>query len=86
MALPNPDEMEEFQRLSDKYQPELEVSAIHMSTIAAVTLAKGPLVGQKLPLTALVTEYAQADPTYVTKTRVGFDQSHKNLLIAVGSR
>jgi hypothetical protein len=27
-AAPNPDEMEEFQRLSDRYQPDLEVSQI----------------------------------------------------------
>lgn len=25
MAVPNADEMEEFQRLSDKYQPDVEV-------------------------------------------------------------
>ncbi|KAK5937840.1 hypothetical protein PMZ80_009969 [Knufia obscura] len=52
MAQMTPAEMEEFQNLSDKYQAELA----------------GPLIGEKLPMNALVTEYAQADSTYVVKT------------------
>ncbi|RMZ89789.1 hypothetical protein DV736_g2994, partial [Chaetothyriales sp. CBS 134916] len=53
MVVPNPDEMEEFQKLSDQYQPDLRASATRAL----------------LPLTNLVTEYAQADPTYVAKTQ-----------------
>ncbi|OQV04333.1 hypothetical protein CLAIMM_09230 isoform 1 [Cladophialophora immunda] len=53
MATPDVDEMEQFQQLSDQYQPNLP----------------GPLIGSKKPLSDLVTEYAQADSTYVVKTR-----------------
>ncbi|OAL21025.1 hypothetical protein AYO22_08309 [Fonsecaea multimorphosa] len=53
MATPDIDEMEQFQQLSDQYQPNLP----------------GPLIGSKKPLSDLVTEYAQADPTYVAKTK-----------------
>lgn len=52
MAQMNPAEMEEFQNLSDRYNAELP----------------GPLIGDKLPMNVLVTEYAQADPTFVVKT------------------
>lgn len=52
MAQMTPAEMEEFQNLSDRYQADLP----------------GPLIGEKLPMDVLVTEYAQADPTYVVKT------------------
>ncbi|KIW82436.1 hypothetical protein Z517_05463 [Fonsecaea pedrosoi CBS 271.37] len=53
MATPEIDEMEQFQTLSDQYQPNLP----------------GPLIGSKKPLSHLVTEYAQADPTFVVKTK-----------------
>ena len=52
MAQMTPAEMEEFQNLSDRYQADLP----------------GSLIGEKLPMDILVTEYAQADPTYVVKT------------------
>lgn len=52
MAQMTPAEMEEFQNLSDRYQADLP----------------GPLIGEKLPMDVLVTEYAQADPTFVVKT------------------
>ncbi|KIX04933.1 uncharacterized protein Z518_05804 [Rhinocladiella mackenziei CBS 650.93] len=52
MATPDADEMEQFQRLSDQYQADLP----------------GPLIGNKKPLSDLVTEYAQADQAYVVKT------------------
>jgi len=52
MAQMTPAELEELQNLSDRYQADLP----------------GPLIGEKLPLNALVTEYAQADPTFVVKT------------------
>ncbi|OCT52005.1 ubiquitin thioesterase OTUB1, variant 1 [Cladophialophora carrionii] len=54
MATPDVDEMEQFQQLSDHYQPSLP----------------GPLIGSRKPLSELVTEYSQADPTYVAKTKV----------------
>lgn len=52
MAQMTPAELEEFQNLSDRYQADLP----------------GPLIGEKLPMNVLVTEYAQADPTFVVKT------------------
>lgn len=45
-------ELEHFQNLSDRYQADLP----------------GPLIGDRLPMDVLVTEYAQADPTFVVKT------------------
>ena len=48
----DPSEMEQLQRLSDQYHADLP----------------GPLIGEKLPMNVLVTEYAQADPVYVVKT------------------
>ena len=36
-----------------------------------LTLLQGPLVGEKRSMAALVQEYAQADPTYITKTQAG---------------
>ncbi|EXJ58973.1 hypothetical protein A1O7_06404 [Cladophialophora yegresii CBS 114405] len=53
MATPDVDEMEQFQQLSDHYQPSLP----------------GPLIGSRKALAELVTEYSQADPTYVAKTK-----------------
>jgi len=52
MAQMNPAELEEFQSLSDRYQADLP----------------GPLISDKFPMDVLVSEYAQADPTYVVKT------------------
>ena len=52
MAQMNSAELEEFQNLSDRYQADLP----------------GPLVSERLPMNVLVTEYAQADPTFVVKT------------------
>jgi len=52
MAQMTPAELEEFQNLSDRYQADLP----------------GTLIGEKLPMDVLVTEYAQADPTFVVKT------------------
>lgn len=45
-------ELEHFQTLSDRYQADLP----------------GPLIGDRLPIDVLVTEYAQADATFVVKT------------------
>jgi hypothetical protein len=36
----------------------------------SLTEWQGPLIGSKKPLSDLVTEYAQADQTYVVKTTV----------------
>ncbi|EEP75670.1 conserved hypothetical protein [Uncinocarpus reesii 1704] len=46
------DDMEQFQELSNDYQPDLQ----------------GPLVGPKQSTDALVTEYAQGHPIFVAKT------------------
>ncbi|KAK2834864.1 hypothetical protein FQN49_006838 [Arthroderma sp. PD_2] len=51
-ALPRHDEMAEFQKLSNEYEPDLQ----------------GPLVGLKQSSAALSQEYAQADSVYITKT------------------
>lgn len=52
MAQMDAAELEHFQNLSDRYQADLP----------------GPLIGDRLPMDVLVTEYAQADPTFVVKT------------------
>jgi hypothetical protein len=70
MVSPDPTEMERMQILSDKYRPELEVGCFQASIVLPLSIRKGPLVGGRLPMTDLVTEYAQADPTYVAKTHV----------------
>jgi hypothetical protein len=38
--------------------------------VIATLRFQGPLVSQKLAIADLMNEYAQADPTFVTKTRV----------------
>lgn len=38
--------------------------------ISVLINQQGPLIGEKLPMSVLATEYAQADPTYVVKTTV----------------
>ncbi|KAK5069582.1 hypothetical protein LTS08_007621 [Lithohypha guttulata] len=50
----NPTEMEAFQTLSDKWHPGMD--------------QQGPLIGMKVGMDVLVSEYAQADQTYVVKT------------------
>lgn len=52
MEYMQPEELEQFQKLSNEYQPE----------------ATGPLVSNKLPSSAITTEYAAADPIYQVKT------------------
>jgi hypothetical protein len=72
MATPDVDEMEQFQQLSDQYQPNLPVSW-HLKVLfrgRLTHMVQGPLIGHKKPLSDLVIEYSQADSTYVTKTRV----------------
>jgi hypothetical protein len=65
----NPDEMEAFQRLSDQYQPDVQVRVFQANAIITEQ-EQGPLVGEKLPMNVLVREYAQADPRFVAKTEV----------------
>lgn len=48
----SPEEMERFQELSNKYEPELP----------------GPLVSSKQSTNAIAMDYANADPTFATKT------------------
>lgn len=55
----SPEELEQFQKLSDQYQADLP----------------GPLIGEKLPMDVLATEYAQADAAFVVKT-TGLAASH----------
>lgn len=54
-------ELEHFQNLSDRYQADLP----------------GPLIGDRLSMNVLVTEYAQADPTFVVKT-TGLAATHSS--------
>lgn len=70
MAAPHPDEMEEFQRLSDRYQPDLEVTSPISVLFLVLISILGPLVSHRLPIAEVVSEYAHADPTFITKTRV----------------
>ncbi|WEW57561.1 ubiquitin thioesterase [Emydomyces testavorans] len=51
-TIPPPDDMEQFQKLSNEYEPDLQ----------------GPLVGPRQSTDAIVSEYAQGDPIYVAKT------------------
>ncbi|KAJ6031493.1 Ovarian tumor otubain [Penicillium herquei] len=48
----SPDEMERFQKLSNNYEPEIQ----------------GPLVSPKQSSHGISMEYANADPTFITKT------------------
>ena len=75
MTSSNPEDMEEFQRLSDRYQPEVEV-CIGGDCFHGVDSCQGPLISQRLPIADVVAEYAQADPTFITKTRVGSTSSY----------
>lgn len=70
MAVPNPNEMEEMQKMSDKYQPDLPVSQAFRGPAPSTDATQGPLIGEKLPMSDLVQEYARADPTYIAKTQV----------------
>ena len=69
MTSSNPEDLEEFQRLSDRYQPEVEVYTAE-TYVRGVDSCQGPLISQRLPIADVVAEYAQADPTFITKTRV----------------
>lgn len=81
MASTNPDDMEEFQRLSDRYQPDLEVCRFYLSLLVPILIpSQGPLVSHRLPIAEVVTEYAHADPTFITKTRVCVYLKLKTLL------
>lgn len=48
----DPEELEKFQQLSDKFTVDLP----------------GPLISDKLPISTLIQEYAQADDQYIAKT------------------
>lgn len=68
--MPNADELEQFQQMSDHYQPNLPVSARFQDINHWLSMIQGPLIGSRKPLSELVTEYSQADPTFVAKTKV----------------
>ncbi|KAK2780966.1 hypothetical protein FQN52_001963 [Onygenales sp. PD_12] len=67
---PSPDDMAEFQKLSNQYEPDLE----------------GPLVGPKQTSHILATEYANADPVYVAKTTaLSHTHSHYRIMKGDGN-
>ena len=70
MAMPNADELEQFQQLSDHYQPTFPVGAQVQDQEHWLSVTQGPLIGSRKALSELVTEYSQADPTFVAKTKV----------------
>lgn len=72
-------ELDDFQRLSNDYQPNVEVRIriLHDTCYLDPNLAdflcpQGPDVSQRQPSSALSAEYANADPRYIAKTTVGF--------------
>jgi hypothetical protein len=84
------DEMAQLQKLSAEFQPEVTVSLLpsphpplsrpctSFRTPFWLTFLQGPFVGEKQLTSALIEEYAAADPVYRTKTSVC---SHPSLLI-----
>jgi hypothetical protein len=75
---PNAEDLAAQEAAAREYQPQLEVTA-HTPLILldenprsrSLRNTQGPLVGRKTPSTAIVEEYAKADPVYVQKTMVG---------------
>lgn len=70
-------DFEAQQDAARRFQPELTVSTSIAIVIGlrALTVSKGPLVGQKRSTQAITEEYAGGDPTYVMKTQVSKNES-----------
>lgn len=65
------DEMERFQQLSNEFEADVQVSLLSDITCWVVYAdGQGPLVSTKQSTQAIATEYANADPTFATKSNV----------------
>ncbi|EAW09265.1 OTU family ubiquitin thioesterase [Aspergillus clavatus NRRL 1] len=70
----SPDEMKRFQELSNEFAPDVQVSLplpagpCVQSSPADNRIRKGPLVSAKQSSSTIALDYANADPTYATKT------------------
>jgi ubiquitin thioesterase protein OTUB1 len=68
------DEMERFQKLSNSYQPEVQVIGFEYSDPRQwlTSCGQGPLVSTKQSSHSIALDYSNADPTLATKTNVSF--------------
>lgn len=70
------EELERFQKLSNDYEPEVQVWRVlrvlvrWLACNCLTNLSQGPLVSQKQSSQIISAEYANADPAFVTKTNV----------------
>ncbi|KAJ6146360.1 Ovarian tumor otubain [Penicillium chrysogenum] len=63
------DEMERFQKLSNSYQPDVQVIGHDYSGLRQwLTCRQGPLVSTKQSSHSIALDYSNADPTLATKT------------------
>lgn len=68
------DEMERFQKLSNSYQPEVQVFGFDYPDLQQwlTPCRQGPLVSTKQSSHSIALDYSNADPTLATKTNVSF--------------
>lgn len=68
------DEMERFQKLSNSYQPEVQVFGFNYPGLQQwlTPCRQGPLVSTKQSSHSIALDYSNADPTLATKTNVSF--------------
>lgn len=68
------DEMERFQKLSNSYQPEVQVFGFDYPGLQQwlTPCRQGPLVSTKQSSHSIALDYSNADPTLATKTNVSF--------------
>jgi hypothetical protein len=65
------EELERFQKLSNEYEPDVQVSRkVLLEDRANEPSHQGPLVSAKRSTHAISAEYANADPTLAAKTSV----------------
>lgn len=69
------DEMERFQKLSNNYQPEVQVFGFDYPGPQQwlTPCRQGPLVSTKQSSHSIALDYSNADPTLARKTNVSFD-------------
>lgn len=67
------EELERFQKLSNDYEPEVQVRFVGQLMLCSpltCLISQGPLVSPKQSSQIISAEYSNADPTFVTKTNV----------------
>lgn len=67
------EELERFQKLSNDYEPEVQVrldGRLMLCSSLTCLISQGPLVSPKQSSQIISAEYSNADPTFVTKTNV----------------